>query len=131
LQWPQRRLHPNASAYLAYLVEGGEKPATPPISIAVDELTFGMDPNLATIVLDDPSVEGLHARLIRQDDGSLRLEDEGSVAGTWVNFAPLAEGGQVLEHGDLVHFGRVGFRFTERNPLLVRRPVITFEEPPA
>jgi len=130
-QWPQRRLHPNASAYLAYLTEAGEKPAIPPISIAMDELTFGLDPSLATIVLDDPSVGGLHARLTRQADGSLRLVDEGSVAGTWVNYTPVAGEGQVLEHGDLVHFGRVGFRFTQRDPQHVRRPVITFEEPPA
>jgi pSer/pThr/pTyr-binding forkhead associated (FHA) protein len=130
-QWPQRRLLPNASAYLAYLAEAGEKPAASPISIAVDELTFGLDPSLATVVLDDPSVEGLHARLIRQEDGSLRLVDEGSVAGTWVNYTPVASEGQVLEHGDLVHFGRVGFRFTQRDPQHVRKPVITFEEPSA
>jgi hypothetical protein len=84
-----------------------------------------LDPSQASVVLDDPSVEGLHARLLREVDGSLRLRDEGSVAGTWVNFLPVAEGGQVLQHGDLIHFGRVGFRFTQRDPVRTVKPVIT------
>jgi hypothetical protein len=125
LQWPQRRLHPKAHAYLSSLTEAGEGRGMAPISIAMDELTFGLDPNLATVILDDASVEGLHARLLHEADGSFRLIDEGSVAGTWVNYLPVGEQGQVLEHGDLVHFGRVGFRFNQREPVHASKPVIT------
>jgi predicted component of type VI protein secretion system len=73
-------------------------------------------------------VEGLHARLVRQEDGSFRLIDQGSVAGTWVNYAEVPEEGQVLQHGDLIHFGRVGFRFTLRLPQNVSKPVTTLQE---
>ncbi len=129
LQWPQRRLNPNAYAYLTYLSDVVEKHGSTPISITADEITFGLDPSLATQVLEDPSVEGLHARLIRSEDGSILLVDQGSVAGTWVNYTEVPEGGRVLEHGDLIHFGRVGFRFSERNPRRARKLVITIEEP--
>jgi len=128
LHWPQRRLNPKAYAFLFLLSDGGERPTESPISLAVDELTFGLDPSLATIVLDDPSVEGLHARLLRQPEGAFRLVDEGSVAGTWVNYQPVPEDGILLEHGDLIHFGRKGFRFALREPLQTRKLVITYVE---
>lgn len=130
LQWPQRRLNPKAYAYL-YRTDASDKPGATPISITADEITFGLDPSLATQVLEDPSVEGLHARLIRREDGSILLVDQGSVAGTWVNYAEVPEGGSVLQHGDLIHFGRVGLRFTERQPGRTRKPVITIQEPQA
>ena len=130
LQWPQRRLHPKAYAYLTYLPDAGGRPGAAPIPITTDELTFGLDPSQATLVLSDPSVEGLHARLLRREDGSFLLVDQGSVAGTWVNFAEVSSEGQPLEHGDLIHIGRVGFRFTQPQPQHARKPVITLEEPP-
>ena len=124
LQWPQRRLNPKAYAFLSPLTESRGKTLTAPISIAMDELTFGLDPNQATMILDDPSIDGLHARLLRCADGSFRLVDEGSVAGTWVNYLPVNGEGHILQHGDLVHFGRLGFRFTQREPGPVNKPVI-------
>jgi len=51
--------------------------------------------------------------------------DEGSIAGTWVNYTPVSRNGADLEHGDMIHIGRTGFRFTIRQPKTVRRPVIT------
>jgi hypothetical protein len=42
---------------------------------------------------------------------------------------PVPEDGQFLEHGDLVHLGRVGFRFALKNPDKVRKPVIIPLEP--
>jgi hypothetical protein len=128
LHWPQRRLNPRAFAFLSPLSDGGDRPTETPISIAVDELTFGLDPSQATIVLDDTSVESLHARLLRQPDGAFRLVDESSVAGTWVNYQPVPEDGILLEHGDLIHFGRMGFRFALREPQQTRKLVITYEE---
>ena len=51
--------------------------------------------------------------------------DEGSIAGTWINYTPVSRNGADLEHGDIIHIGRTGFRFTIRQPKTVRRPVIT------
>jgi hypothetical protein len=87
-----------------------------PIPLARRELTFGCDSRQAMIVIDVPSVDPLHARLYRAPDGSFYLADAGSVAGTWVNFAPVSQRGTRLEHGDLVHIGRAAFRFELTHP---------------
>ncbi len=94
------------------------------VPITTTETTLGSDPNLATLVLDDPTVEGLHSRLIQGENGSFRLTDEGSIAGTWINYSPVSREGAALEHGDLVHIGRVGFRFSLRQPGIGRKPVV-------
>lgn len=129
LHWPQRRLTPHAIAYLYLLSESEQAKTAPPISITGGELTFGRDATQATQILDDPSVEELHARLRLSEDGTFRLNDEGSVAGTWVNYSPVSTEGAHLEHGDLIHIGRLGFRFVMRNPERTRKPSIIPEEP--
>jgi hypothetical protein len=82
-----------------------------PIPLVGIDLTLGRDAALASVVLDDPSVSALHARLIRQADGGYVLKDQGSIAGTYVNFERIPEAGRRLQHGDQVHIGRVAFRF--------------------
>ncbi len=104
---------------------GSFRSQQPPIPINASEVTIGSDPALASLLLTDPSVEGLHARLIRQEDGSFRLLDEGSTAGTWINYKLIPKEGASLVHGDLVHVGRSGFRFTLRHPDRVRKPVVS------
>lgn len=127
-QWPQRRATTNAYAFLTYFSDSGDLNSAPPIALTSDEITFGSDATQSTQVLNDPSIEGLHARLRRLEDGSFRLTDEGSVAGTWINYSPVSKEGESLQHGDLIHIGKIGFLFTERNPKHVRKPVITPEE---
>jgi predicted component of type VI protein secretion system len=75
------------------------------------DLTIGSDPARCGLLLDDPSVSGLHARLIRRAAGAFSLRDQHSIAGTWVNEAAVAEGGVDLRHGDRIFFGRAAFRF--------------------
>ena len=86
-----------------------------PIPLVGVDLTLGRDAALASVVLDDPSVSALHARLIRQADGSYSLKDQGSTAGTYVNYERIREAGQRLQHGDRVHIGRMAFRFRLAN----------------
>lgn len=117
LRWPQRRLSPSANAFLVPVVEGELTDNLSPIPITTDELTLGRDRSLATLLLDDASVDALHARLVREEDGGYRITDEGSVAGTWVNYLPVADTGAVLDHGDRIHLGRVCFRFQLRQPV--------------
>ena len=74
----------------------------------------------ATQLLESPTVDGLHARLYRDQDDVFFLADQGSVAGTWVNYAPISTGGARLEHGDLIHIGRVTFRFELTDPSRVK-----------
>ncbi len=80
------------------------------------DVVLGRDASLAGIVLDDPSVSGMHARMIRLAGGGYLLRDQDSVAGTWINFKPVADDGTQLANEDLIHLGRVGLRFRLASP---------------
>lgn len=129
LHWPQRHTAPQAYAFFSRLSDSGDDAANTPIAITAEEITLGSDPRQAMLVLNDPSVDALHARLTHLENGCFWLVDQDSVAGTWVNYTPISPKGVELEHGDLVHFGRVGFRFTMRQPTRVRKPVVRRIEP--
>ncbi|MFZ6026360.1 MAG: FHA domain-containing protein [Chloroflexota bacterium] len=133
-RWPnwlkraQRHNAPTALAYLSPLSDDDEKTAhRAPISILSDELLLGNSPAHATIVLDDPSLEDLHTRL-RREGQTYRVLDEGTIAGTWVNYLPVSPKGVLLTHGDVIHIGRVKLRFTLKKPAHVRKPVVRQEE---
>ena len=96
-----------------------------PIALIGVDLTLGRDAALASVVLDDASISGLHARLIRQADGGYILKDQGSIGGTYVNFEPVPEGGRRLQHGDRVHIGRLSFRFRLADPPQPRTVSVT------
>jgi hypothetical protein len=103
-----------SDAYLLRLKEDGQAITAPPIPISLPEMTFGSDPLHATRLLDDPSVSPLHARL-KQENGQFILADEKSTAGTWVNYEPLTAP-RPLHHGDILHIGRIAYRFMLRKP---------------
>lgn len=125
LHWPQRRLAPKAHAFLTRLAEADPGANTAvPIPITAEEITIGRDPRESTLVLEDLSVDTLHARLILREDGTFWLADQGSVAGTWINYTLIPTEGALIQHGDLVHVGRIGFRFTQREPKSARKPVV-------
>jgi hypothetical protein len=129
LHWPRRRISSKAYAFMIPLRDTDQEDSAPPILITGDEVTFGSDPERAKQVLDDPSVDPLHAHLQREASDDFRLSDSGSTAGTWVNYSPVSKEGTRIEHGDLVHIGRVGYRFVFRAPKRVRKPVQRLEEP--
>ena len=81
------------------------------IPLTGTDFILGNDPSLTPFPLNDPSVAGLHARLTRQAAGGYLLRDQGSVAGTWINYELVPDEGRKLQHGDLVHIGRIAFRF--------------------
>jgi predicted component of type VI protein secretion system len=85
-------------------------------------MTFGIDPVQSSYVLDDASVAPLHARLRQTDDGGYLLQDNNSIAGTWVNYEPIPREGYRLTHGDVVHFGQLMYRFTLRAAPTPQRP---------
>jgi len=112
-----------SEAYLVRLKENGEPVTAPPIPVLVPEMVFGSDPIHANRVLDDASVSPLHARL-RQDGADYLLSDEKSTAGTWVNFEQLI-GSRRLQHGDVIHIGRLMYRFMLRKPPEPAVPKVT------
>jgi hypothetical protein len=126
--WPQRRLPMKAYAFLIPVTQVDDATTGTPISISAAEVTLGSDPNQSILVIDDLSVGGLHARLTRLEEGGFKISDEGSVAGTWVNYTPVTGEGVVLVHGDLIHIGRLSFRFTQRELQGGRKPVIVLLE---
>ncbi len=112
LSWPQRRGAAEAPAYLEPLDKVVSDDPINRIPLAASEITLGRDPTQATIAMDDPSITNLHARLRRTEDGSFMILDEGSLAGTWVNYDPVAPDGTKLQHGDIIHLGRIGLCLT-------------------
>ena len=101
-----------SEAYLVRLKDDGQPVTSPSIPIKTAEMTFGSDPIQATRILDDPSVSALHARL-RVEHGQYILTDEKSAAGTWVNYEQVTTPRR-LQHGDILHIGRVSYRFMLR-----------------
>ena len=126
IQWPTRT-RPTTDPYghLVRVSEDGEPITKTLYPITVSELTFGSDTHQVVLFLDDPAVEPLHARLWRDDDGSFHIQDTGSTAGTWLNYAPVSEEGSRVEHGDLIHIAKIGYRITINKPARLRQTKIT------
>jgi hypothetical protein len=110
--WKMASRQPDAS--LVRLKEDGQPVEAPAIPVIVPEMTFGSDPLQVTHILDDPSVSALHARL-QLKNGEYILSDENSTAGTWVNYESLTDRRR-LQHGDVLHIGRLSYRFMLRKP---------------
>ncbi len=118
-----------AAASFIRINGGGMPAAVAPIPLIEKEITFGTDPVQCTQIMDDPSISSLHARLRQTDDGGYLLLDNGSVAGTWVNYEPIPREGYRLAHGDMVNFGQLIYRFTLRVPPVISKPTITVQNP--
>ncbi len=81
------------------------------------EVVVGSDPEQASWVLPDPSISPRHARFwYEAGEQRYYVADLGSVAGTWVNYAPVSSTGLALEAGDILHIGKRGFRVMYRSP---------------
>jgi hypothetical protein len=80
------------------------------IPIMADELTIGSEGS-NDLLINDESVNPRHARLVQTTDTEFLVTDLGTEAGTWVNYAPVSSDGSHLRDGDLLHIGRVAFRF--------------------
>jgi hypothetical protein len=125
LPWKKHKEKPiEAKAYLMPLLETNEPTIPAALPLAAEDIALGSDPRQATFVIADASIEGLHAR-IHHEGKTYLLADAGSVAGTWVNFEQVTIEGKILEHGDIIHLGRIGFRFNLSEPGHSRKVVIT------
>jgi hypothetical protein len=130
--WPKRASQPQKP--IAYLEMFGEIKGNSQklhIPISSDEITFGRDPKLATATFNDLSIEDLHARIRVNPQGEITIHDEGSTAGTWVNFSPISTEDVILSHGDIIHIGRIGLclKLTDKNQ--IPKPVIRSQEHPS
>jgi hypothetical protein len=101
---------PNTPAFLQRLSIQEAAQSAQLLALEQGEVLIGSG-KTCNVVLQDDSVEIQHARLTQYSDGGYHLADLGSTAGTWVNYAPVSPEGSQLQDGDLVHIGRVAFRF--------------------
>jgi len=66
-------------------------------------MRIGRDPEGEVVIAEDPTVSRRHAVIRAQAQGWV-IEDAGSLNGTWVNGARIAQ--TTLEPGQLVQVGR-------------------------
>jgi hypothetical protein len=112
-----------AVAWLIRLNPDGTPATASRIPVILPETILGTDPLQATVILDDPALSPLHAR-IRMTGTGFMVYDSNSVAGTWVNYEPVTQEGYPIKHGDRVHFGHLSYRFELRNPPAVPEPAV-------
>ena len=87
---------------------GGE---VAPVELPAGNVTLGREAGAVDVVVDGPGVSRLHARIRRDEAGAYWLYDEGSGAGTFLNYEQLGLAPRPLQHGDVVQLGRVTLRF--------------------
>jgi hypothetical protein len=80
------------------------------IPLSGNNVALGRDPKMVQVRFNDPSVSGLHARIL-ESHGSYRIYDEGSTSGTYVNFQRIGLTPRVLNNRDEIHLGSVHLRF--------------------
>ena len=81
------------------------------IELAAADVTLGSDAEAVDIIIDAPGVSRLHARIRRTAAEEYWLYDEGSAAGTFLNYERLALAPKLLQHNDVVQLGQVTLRF--------------------
>jgi pSer/pThr/pTyr-binding forkhead associated (FHA) protein len=121
-----RRLQPDPLAAPGETFKLADVAPTP---LAGKETTFGTDPTQSSQVLDDPSLEGRHALIRRNENGDFFVVDAGTIGGTWVNFEPVGQEAHLLRHGDVIHFGQLVFRFELREPPESQPPKVSKTSP--
>lgn len=86
------------------------------VELPANDVTLGSAEDAVDIVVTDPSVSPLHARIRRTDGDEYWLYDEGSVMGTSLNYERLGLAPRQMQHGDVVQLGRVTLRFVLELP---------------
>lgn len=81
-----------------------------------EEWTVGRDPDVATLVLEDPMVSRKHVRVFATTEGLL-LENLSNVNPATQNGKVITES-VLLKEGDILQIGSTFFRYTEKKPSL-------------
>lgn len=102
-----------------------------PQGIPLDEkkIQLGRNSERVSVPLNHDSISGLHASLDILSETQFQLQDPGSKAGTWVNFQQIPHGyGVPVHHGDIIHFGKLGFQFISAHPDANKEIIVTEEK---
>jgi hypothetical protein len=114
--WPRLPSGAKAPARLLLLSPEPQPKAGANIPLSIQDTMLGANPVRCEIVLSGATVSAQHARIFTDAARHFFLADNGSAAGTWLNYAPVSHQGARLQHGDLINIGAVSFRFEEINP---------------
>ena len=75
-------------------------------------VTIGKAQSYADIILGDPSISRVHARIYKGKDGGIEIRDLDSTNGTWINGVRLKPNEKKIVHrGDEVRFGNVEYEY--------------------
>lgn len=118
--------HVFASLHPLRPVEGEHDAASIPITQA--RVVIGSEPGLADLVLEQNDIHAKQAQLYHQD-GNFWLRDINSAGGTWVNYEFIGSKSVKLKAGDVLHFGKHGFRFTIVDDNTTPLVIVTKYEP--
>jgi len=121
LKWEKKKNLAEPEALLIPLSSSDPSFSTIPIQMVDHPIIIGSDPDQASIVFKDESIDPQHTMIIHDEKGEYRIIDQGSTAGTWVNYSLIQQGGYQLEHGDQIHIGRFGFIFSVRDAKNTKR----------
>lgn len=98
---------------LVFLSENSANEPEKVIVLESDEITIGRSAKEADVVVNSPTIHPLHARILRDEQGNLKLFDCNSETGTWIRYAPVGKYGAELHDGDLIQLGQEVFRFEQ------------------
>lgn len=101
------RLNEQAVAGRLYGRERGNR-----IDLRSLPLTIGKAQAFADLVIPDPSVSRVHARIYRSGEGRIEIKDLGSTNGTYINGVRIKPNEKMeLQRGDEVRFGSVEYEY--------------------
>jgi hypothetical protein len=127
LQKPPKLPASKSSASFLPLQDSEQGELNQPIVLTMEQMKIGRDPGQVDYFLDDPCIDPIHT-MVKKEAATFRIFDLGSTAGTWVNYEPVETDGRLLEHGDIIHVGRIGFRFSMRDTAKVHKVLVTPQE---
>ncbi len=97
-------------------------------TISKDKVLIGCDPNQADLVISGRDIADVHAGLV-VNNHQFWLYDLGTKGGSWVNYQRIGSGTQEIHPGDIIHFGKTGFRFTIQDENTISKVVVEKYEP--
>lgn len=75
-------------------------------------VTIGKAQSYADVILSDPSISRVHARIYKGEEGSIEIRDLDSTNGTWINGIRLMPNEKGTVHrGDEVRFGNMEYEY--------------------
>ena len=75
-------------------------------------VTIGKAQAYADVILEDPSVSRVHARIYRGENGGIEIRDLDSTNGTWINGVKLSPNERKrVQRGDEVKFGNLEYEY--------------------